>query len=38
MALKETTRRSRNSCQLLTAVQARDRHSRKLNIQKWKKL
>ncbi|CAH1963227.1 unnamed protein product [Acanthoscelides obtectus] len=38
MTLKETTRRSRNSCQLLTAGRARDRHSRKLNIQKWKKL
>ncbi|CAH1994754.1 unnamed protein product [Acanthoscelides obtectus] len=38
MTLKETTRRSRSSCQLLTAGQARDRHSRKLNIQKWKKL
>ncbi|CAH2013126.1 unnamed protein product [Acanthoscelides obtectus] len=38
MTLKETTRRSRSSCQLLTAGQARDRYSRKLNIQKWKKL
>ncbi|CAH2008271.1 unnamed protein product [Acanthoscelides obtectus] len=38
MTLKETTRRSRSWCQLLTAGQARDRHSRKLNIQKWKKL
>ncbi|CAH1997394.1 unnamed protein product [Acanthoscelides obtectus] len=38
MTLKETTRRSKGSCQLLTAGQARDRRSRKLNIQKWKKL
>ncbi|CAH1970709.1 unnamed protein product [Acanthoscelides obtectus] len=38
MTLKETTRRSRSSCQLLTAGEARDIHSRKLNIQKWKKL
>ncbi|CAH2003039.1 unnamed protein product [Acanthoscelides obtectus] len=38
MVLKKTTRRSRSSWQLLTADQARDRHSRKLNIQNWKKL
>ncbi|CAH1976889.1 unnamed protein product [Acanthoscelides obtectus] len=38
MILNETTKRSRSSCQLLIAGQARDRHSRKLNIQKWKKL
>ncbi|CAH1971679.1 unnamed protein product [Acanthoscelides obtectus] len=38
MTIKETTRRSRSSCQLLTAGQSRDRHSRKLNIQKRKNL
>ncbi|CAH1995638.1 unnamed protein product [Acanthoscelides obtectus] len=38
MTLKETTIRSKISCQLQTAGQARDIHSRKLNIQKWKKL